>query len=312
MSQTMIVAIVQHAPVHLDLNGSLQKALGLIEKAAQHGAELVVFGECWLSGYPSWLDHCPEVALWNHQPMKDAFIQLYQNSVQVPGPEIGMIAEMAKRHSVSLVIGVNEVVASGIGNSTVYNSLLTIGSNGELLNHHRKLMPTFSEKLLYGIGDGNGLKAVQAGKARVGGLICWEHWMPLSRQALHNSGEQIHVAVWPEVHTYHQLASRHYAFEGRCFVVAAGQMFRAGDTPKSLTLPDHLAEDPDQMLLRGGSCVIGPDGGYIIEPTIGSEGILMAELDLTAALGEKMTLDTAGHYNRNDIFDFSINSKRPV
>jgi predicted amidohydrolase len=210
-----------------------------------------------------------------------------------------------------ICIGVNEIVKTGIGNGTIYNSLLFIDANGSIVNHHRKLMPTFTEKLLYGIGDGHGLKASETHLGRIGGLICWEHWMPLTRQAMHNSGEHIHIAVWPWVHDIHQLASRHYAFEGRCFVVAVGQIMRVKDFPGELKLHDHLKNEPGELILKGGSCIIAPDGSYVLGPQIGDEGIIIHEItDLERIYKERMTLDTSGHYNRNDIFNFGINNER--
>ena len=133
-----------------------------------------------------------------------------------------------------MVVGVSERVSAGPGRGTLYNSLLTIGPDGQLLNHHRKLVPTYTERMVWGNGDADGLQAVDTPAGRVSGLVCWEHWMPLARQALHDSGEDIHVAVWPTVHDRHQLASRQYAFEGRCFVLAAGSVMRASSLPPEL------------------------------------------------------------------------------
>ncbi|MFN2456354.1 MAG: carbon-nitrogen hydrolase family protein, partial [Pyrinomonadaceae bacterium] len=222
MSEQIVVGVVQASPVFMDLEASLTKATTLIGEAAGKGAKLVAFGETWLPGYPAWLDHCPEAALWNHEPTKEVFARLRQNSLVVSGREAKMLAEVAADFNLTLVIGINERVDSGPGNGTLYNSLLTFGSDGKLLNHHRKLVPTYTERLVWGQGDGAGLEAVDTPAGRVGGLICWEHWMPLARHALHVSGEQIHVAVWPKVDEMHQLACRHYAFEARCFVLAAG------------------------------------------------------------------------------------------
>ena len=171
-------------------------------------------------------------------------------------------------------------------------------------------MPTFTEKMVYGIGDGKDLEAGATKAGRIGGMICWEHWMPLTRQALHNSGEDIHIAVWPTVFERHQLASRHYAFEGRCFVVAAGQILKASDFPKELTLPDHLKENPDTLTLKGGSCIIGPEGEYITEPVFDKEALVVGEVDLNNLVRERMTLDVSGHYQRNDVFKFEVKGER--
>jgi predicted amidohydrolase len=311
MKNSIKIGIVQSGPEYLDIQKSMDKAISLIEEAVGKDAELVVFGETWLSGYPAWLDHCPEAALWNYEPTKEVFANMYWNSVVVPGEETKILCDLASTHHVVICLGVNEIVKTGIGNGTIYNSLLFIDANGEITNLHRKLMPTFTEKLLYGIGDGHGLKASDTHLGRVGGLICWEHWMPLTRQTMHNSGEHIHIAVWPWVHEMHQIASRHYAFEGRCFVVAVGQIMRVKEFPGELKLPEHWEDKPDELILKGGSCIVAPNGKFILEPQLEKEGVFIQEItDLEQIYKERMTLDTSGHYNRNDIFNFSVNNER--
>ena len=308
---TVSVAIIQASPVYYDLTASVEKAVTLIEQAAGQGAQLIALGETWLPGYPAWLDHCPGAALWNHPPTKDVFARLHANSVVVPGKETAIFSEVAQQLGVVIVIGVNERVDSGPGNGTIFNSLLTFDTKGEIVNHHRKLRPTYTERLVWGPGDGAGLQAVATAVGRVGGLVCWEHWMPLTRQALHHSGEQIHVAVWPTVKDMHQVASRHYAFEGRTFVLAAGSIMTARDLPDELEKPPELVDDPDQLVLRGGSAIIAPDGHYLAGPVFDEATILTAELDLTAIAREHMTLDVTGHYARDDVFEFKINRRRP-
>jgi len=306
MSAPISVAIIQHGPVFLDLEASVAKAVTLTEEAARKGARVVTFGETWLPGYPAWLDHCSDVALWDHTPSKEVFARLRQNSVAVSGNETQCLAQLAGDYKLTLVIGVNERVETGPGNGTLYNSLLTFTPDGKLANHHRKLVPTYTERLVWGQGDGGGLRSVPTPAGRVGGLICWEHWMPLARQALHDSGEAIHVAVWPTVHEMHQIASRHYAFEARCFVLAAGLIMRAKDLPTELRATPELAGNPDAFVLRGGSAIIGPDGKYVVEPVYEKEATITAELDLNAVDREKMTLDVSGHYSRPDIFNFQV------
>jgi len=306
MPDPVSVAIIQESPVFLDLAASMAKALTLAEKAARAGARVITFGETWLPGYPAWLDYCSDVALWDHAPAKEVFARLRQNSIVVPGKETHQLAQLAADRKVTLVIGVNERVETGPGNGTLYNSLLTFTADRGLTNHHRKLVPTYTERLVWGQGDGGGLESVETPFGRVGGLICWEHWMPLARQALHNAGEHIHVAVWPTVHEMHQIASRHYAFEARCFVLASGMVMRAKDLPAGLRAPPELGANPEAFLLRGGSAIIGPDGKYVVEPVYEQETIVTAELDLNAVDREKMTLDVSGHYSRPDIFTFDV------
>lgn len=309
MTASVRAAIVQVAPAYLDLQTSVERAVALASEAGNRGASLVVFGETWLAGYPAWLDHCPEVALWNNDAAKSVFARLRRNSIVVPGPETERLATAAREHAITIVIGAHERVDTGPGNGTLYNALLMFTPDGRLAQHHRKLVPTYTERLVWGAGDAAGLDAVSTPSGRVGGLICWEHWMPLARQAMHTSGEQIHAAVWPTVHDIHQLASRHYAFEGRCFVLAAGSIMRASDLPDEFARPPHFATS-ETLVLRGGSAVIGPDGAYLAGPVFDEETIVMAELDLEFLDREKMTLDVSGHYHRPDLFEVIMKKER--
>jgi predicted amidohydrolase len=303
-SKRVTVAIAQSAPVYLDKRASLAKALDLIQRAAKQGARLVAFGETWLAGYPAWLDVCPSAALWQNPSAKDVFAMLRNNSITVPGEEVNLLSEAARDLKIAIVIGVNERVDSGPGNGTLYNSLLTISDDGQLKNHHRKLVPTYTERLVWGNGDGRGLEAASTSVGRVGGLICWEHWMPLARMAMHNSGEHIHVAVWPTVHELHQLASRHYAFEGRCFVLAVGLMMPTEDLPRELQDGATFRAGNGQWIERGGSAIIGPDAQYVLDPVFDREELLVSDLDLAQIDREMMTFDVSGHYARPDLFRF--------
>lgn len=305
MQNPVRAAIVQARPVYLDLAASLAKAQALTQEAAQKGASLVAFGETWLTGYPTWLDNCTEIALWDHGPTKDLFARLRAESPTADGPAVARLAELAGDLAITLIMGMNERVAEGPGNGTLYNTLITFGPDGKVLNHHRKLVPTYTERMVWGPGDGVGLRAVQTPVGRVGGLVCWEHWMPAARQVLHADGEQIHLAAWPTVHELHQVASRHYAFEGRCFVLAAGLLMAPEDLPPELTLSEE-SRARGGWLVRGGSAIIGPDGRYLVEPVYDEERILLADLDLADADREKMTLDVTGHYSRPDIFELRV------
>lgn len=302
----VVVAAVQAAPIYMNLERSLARAVELIAEAARRRSQLVVFPESWLPGYPAWLDTCRDVARWDHPPMKRLYSQLMDNSVTVPGPVTEELGEAARRHNLTLVMGVHERVNTGAGRGTIYNSILTFGPTGELLNVHRKLVPTFNERLIWGAGDGRGLKTVETPVGKIGGLICWEHWMPHARQALHIGGEDIHVALWPSVKEMHQIASRHYAFEGRCFVVAAGSIMRRSDIPQELEMADNETGEENELILNGGSAVIGPDGQYVAGPAFGSEVIILARINLERIREESMVLDVTSHFNRPDIFDFRL------
>lgn len=299
------VAVVQ-AEVEPDLKRGMEKTTALAGEASAAGAQLIVFPETWLPGYPAWLDVCRDAALWNHEPAKAVFQRHAAESVDVAGNDGAALSRLAAKLGAVIVIGVVERITHGPGRGTLYNALLTYGVGGELLNHHRKLMPTYTERLIWGAGDATGLRAVDTPVARIGGLVCWEHWMPLARQALHDSGEDIHVAVWPTVHEMHQVASRHYAFEGRCYVLAAGSLMRASALPAELDPHPERVSGPESWVLRGGSAIVAPDGSYVTEPVFERETTIHAELDLGAVRREQMTLDVSGHYARRDCFDFKV------
>ena len=299
-SRVVRVAAVQAAPVFLDLPASLDRLEEWARRAAEQQARLIAFGETWLVGYPEWLDESPEAALWGHRGAQAVFQRLVENSVSVPGPAADRLGKLARELRATLVVGVHERAGR-----TLYNTQLTYGPDGSLARRHRKLMPTYHERLIWGQGDGAALAAVAVDGARVGSLICWEHWMPLTRQALHDSGEEIHVAGWPGVQEMHQVASRSYAFEGRCFVVAVGSILRMKDMPPALP-PRGAAGDPDGFLIRGGSAVIAPNGRYLAGPVYDEETIVVADCDLSEITREALTLDVSGHYSRPDVFEFRV------
>lgn len=319
------VAAVQAEPA-ATLAGALHRTRDLAAAAAARGASLVAFPETWIPGYPAWLDVCRDAALWDHAPVKAVFARMAENSVVVDGASGHALRAIARDVGATLVVGVTERVERGPGRGTLYNALLTIGPDGRLLNHHRKLVPTYTERLVWGPGDADGLRAVEVpmprvaaadapdgggdslepATCRVGGLVCWEHWMPLARQALHESGEDVHVAVWPTVHERHVLASRHYAFEGRCHVIAVGSLLRASSLPAELEAhPDRIG-GAESWILRGGSAIIGPDGSFEVEPVWDTEQLLVADLELQRGREESMTLDVTGHYHRAELFEFGV------
>lgn len=306
---TVRVAVAQ-AEVAPSLRAGVERASALIAEAAANGAQLVVFPETWLPGYPIWLDVSRDVALWDHPPVKAVFRRMAENSVVVPSDATAALAKAARDNVVSLVIGVSERVDVGAGQGTLYNSILTFGPDGALLNHHRKLMPTYTERMVWGAGDAAGLQSAGTPVGKIGALVCWEHWMPLARHAMHESGEDIHVALWPTVHEMHQVASRQYAFEGRCYVLAAGSMMRASALPAELEVHLSKVASRDQWVLRGGSAIIAPDGAYVAGPVYDEPTVLYADLDLGRLREERMTLDVTGHYHRPDVFSFAVTRAR--
>jgi predicted amidohydrolase len=303
MPTRIAVAQPEVAPT---LEAGLSKVVSLVEDAAANGAALAVFPETFLPGYPIWLDVCRDVALWDHSPVKHVYRRMADESVVVPSGATQTLAAAARAGSITLVIGVIERVTSGAGQGTLYNSILTFGPDGSLLNHHRKLVPTYTERMVWGQGDAAGLRAVDSPIGKVGALVCWEHWMPLARHAMHESGEDLHAALWPTAHEMHQVASRQYAFEGRCFVLASGSVMRASALPAELEPHPDKVPSSDHWVLRGGSAIIAPDGSYLAGPVYEQPTLLFADVDVGRVREERMTLDVTGHYHRPDVFAFSV------
>ena len=295
------VAAVQASPVFLDRNASIEKARRLIRDAGRGGAKLAVFPEAWVPGYPVWFDAAPGAALWDHQPTKEVYARLFANAVEVPSPAVAALAEAASEAGCAVIMGINEREGG-----TLYCTLVGIDADGRLVGKHRKLMPTHAERMVWGMGDGSTLTAFDFALGRIGGLLCWEHWMPLARHGMHVEGEQIHAALWPDVPPLHQLASRHYAFEGRCFVIAAGAVLRRGELPTDLALLAAIGGGAEDFILQGGSAIIGPDGEYLAGPMGPEEGILIADLDFALIPAARMTFDAVGHYSRPDVFSVTV------
>jgi nitrilase len=312
------VAIVQHAPVFLNLEASLEKADTLIQEAAGRGADVVVFPETWLPGYPVWLDYAPEAALWDHPPARALYRLLSENSVTIPGPHLDRLVGMARKAGACLVMGAHEHQGG-----TLYNTMILIDPDGDETRIHRKLMPTYTERLVWGRGDGSTLAVLPTEYGNLGGLICWEHWMPLARAAMHAQFETLHVAQWPWVRELHQVASRHYAFEGQCYVAAAGCVLSRREVLEgfqSLGKPDGaalelLATMPGEdgnLLLQGGSAVMAPDSSYVAGPVLDEPCILYAEVEPARIINGHLVLDTDGHYARPDIFQLVVNDEPQV
>ena len=299
-------AAVQHAPVFLDRDATIDKGVALIGEAAAAGAALVAFPETWVPCYPLWVFGGTG---WEDPRGKEAYARLLENSVLVGSEATDRLCRAARQNGVYVVMGVNELEPGSRG--TIYNSLVTISPDGEILGVHRKLVPTHAERIVWAAGDGSTLHVYDTDLGRLGGLICWEHWMPLTRFAMHAKGEQIHVAVWPEAPEIHHLASRHYAFEGRCFVICAGSYLTADMVPEELLEAARGGQigDDASVLLPGGSGIIGPDGSWVAGPVGDEETIVYGDMDLDRIAQEFGTLDAAGHYNRPDVFQLTVDAR---
>lgn len=307
------IALIQHPPVFLNLSESLKEACRLIGEAASAGAEIIVFPETWLPGYPVWIDSAPGSSLWGSSAAKAIFRCLYNNSVEIPGPQTDILLKKAKETGTVLMIGVNEKCGG-----TLYNSLLIFGNSGQDLVIHRKLVPTYTERLIWGRGDGSTLYILPSELGNIGGLICWEHWMPHARAVMHSLNEVIHLAQWPSVHELHQIASRQYAFEGACFVLASGTVMSKGNVLEGYRsssdfetageeLLMSIEGDDSKLLLTGGSCIIAPDASYVVEPVFNQPGIVYGDIALKQVAEARQYLDTNGHYSRPDIFTLKVN-----
>jgi len=315
MSQKDIsIALVQQQPVYLNLKASIEKACTLINEAAQ-SANLIVFPETWLPGYPVWPDFAPNAGLWNHPPAKTLYRLLAENSIRQNSAQLKILQDVIAKKSARVVMGAHEK-----DGSTLYNSIFYFDTDGSY-SIHRKLMPTYTERLIWGMGDGSTLNTMQTEWGTVGGLICWEHWMPMARAAMHAKNESVHIAQWPYVKELHQLCSRHYAFEGQCFVAACGGILSKGDIIdglESLNLPEKdqnafeliasIPVEQDELILKGGSALIAPDSSYVSEPVYGEAGIFYAKADLNLIREGNLFMDSDGHYARPDVFSLQVNT----
>ncbi len=301
MRAPVTAACVQVEPAIFDRAATIDRVAARTAEAAGAGATLVVFPETFIPAYPSsvW---AKALAGWGEPGAKEAFALLHRESLELPGPDADRLAAIAREHGVWLAIGVNEVDPARPG--TLYNSLLYYSPEGELALHHRKLVPTNHERLVWGPGDGRGLRAIETPIGRLGGLICWENYMPLARFSLYESGIEIYIASTADDGDSWQATLQHIALESRSFVVAPSHFQRAGSYPDDFPLAS-LLEGRD-ILGRGGSAILGPDGSYLAGPLYDEEGILYAELDPDLLLQSRQRFDAAGHYHRPDVLTLTV------
>ena len=310
------IAFVQQPPVYLNLEASVELAISYINKISKDDTDLIIFPESWLPGYPVWLDYAPEAGLWDHPPAKALYRLLVENAVVFGDELFQKLQKAVERSGAEVVIGVHEK-----DGGTLYNTMVFFNGDGSY-HIHRKLMPTYTERLIWGMGDGSTLASLNTDYGTLGGLICWEHWMPLARTAMHAKNETIHVAQWPYVKELHQLCSRHYAFEGQCFVAASGGMLSkqemldgiqslnlSPEDKPALDLVESIPVDADELVLKGGSALIAPDSTYVTEPLYDKRDIIYAEADLTLIDEGHLFLDTDGHYARPDIFNLEVDTR---
>ncbi len=299
--QKLVAAAVQATPVFLDRDATVEKSEKLIHEASTNGAKLVVFPETFVPTYPDWVWRAPA---WDG-PSEELYGLLLDNAVEVPSRATDAIGKSAKRAKAYVAIGVNERDPNG---ATLYNTLLTFGSDGRLLGRHRKLMPTGGERLVWGMGDGSTLDVHDTPFGRVGGLICWENYMPLARYAMYAKGIDIWLApTWDQGDEWVSTL-RHIAKEGRVFVIGVATVMRGSDIPSDVPGRD-LWGGEDDWCNHGYTTIVGPHGDLLAGPLVDEEGILYAELDPTAARRSRHEFDPVGHYSRPDVFRLSVDEE---
>ena len=307
--QHIKVAVVQAAPVLFDREATVEKACGLIEQVADQGAQLILFPEAFIPAYPRGLAFGTVVG--SRSPVGRRVWQRYwENTVEVPGPTTLKLGEAAKKANAYLAIGVIERDAAR-STGTVYCTLLYFGPDGRLLGKHQKLKPTGGERLIWGEGDGSTLTVIQTEIGNIGGLICWENYMPLARMAMYDKGVELYLAPTADARDTWQATLRHIACEGRCFVLGCNQYMTKEMYPDDLKALKELDEQPE-IMCRGGSAIISPLGKVMAGPLYEQEGILFADLDLGAIARGKFDFDVVGHYARPDVFQLTVNEKPSI
>lgn len=305
-SNPLRVAIAQIAPVWLDREKTIDKVIDAIGRAAADEARLVAFGEALVPGYPFWIERT-DGARFESDLQKDLFARYASEACVIERGDLDRVCAEAREHDIAVYLGTIERDPTARGHS-LYCTMVYIDPNGRIRSAHRKLMPTYEERLAWSPGDGNGLRTHALDAFRVGGLNCWENWLPLARASLYGQGEDLHVAIWPGNERNTRDISRFIAREGRCYVLSVSGIMRREDVPDDL--PDEVIEGADDWMANGGSCLVAPDGKFLIEPIVEQEIVTTADIDLNAVLRERQSLDVAGHYARPDVLKLSVNRQR--
>ena len=292
-------SVIQAAPVPFDRERSLEKVRSLAADAAREGAQLIVFPEAFVSGYPKGLDFGARVGSRTPEGRED-FRRYFDSAVDIPGPAVEFIGKVARENRVHLVIGVIER-----DGGTLYCTVLFFAPDGSYLGKHRKLMPTAMERLIWGFGDGSTLPVFDTPLGRLGAVICWENYMPLMRTAMYAKGVQLYCAPTADDRDTWPPSMQHIALEGRCFVLSAGQFTRREDYPENYAAIQ--GNDPKTVIARGASCIVSPSGKFLAGPNFEGEAILTADLDLADVVRGKFDFDVTGHYARPDVFRLLVN-----
>ncbi len=308
MQNILTIGLAQISPIWLNKELTREKIRNYIEKAGSKDCDLVVFGEGLLPGYPFWLGLTHGTA-FNSKMQKEIHAHYVRNSIQIEAGELDIICEAAKLNKVAAYVGIIER-AKNRGGHSLYCSLVYISKQGEILSVHRKLQPTYEERLAWSHGDGHGLQVHPLKEFTVGGLNCWENWLPLARASLYGQGEDLHVAVWPGSVRNTEDITRFIAKEARSFVVSVGALMSVKDFPADTPYRNEIIRDAVDPLTDGGSCIAGPDGEWILAPVVNKEGLFTASIDFNRVLEERQNLDVAGHYSRPDVTRLILNRER--
>ena len=302
------ICMAQISPVWLDKERTTDKIKSYISDAGKQKCELVVFGEALLPGYPFWLG-LTDGAAWDSSVQKELHSHYMQNAIQPESGDLDDICKLAAEYKTAIYLGTIER-AENRGGHSLYCSLIYINIEGKIKSVHRKLQPTYDERLTWSPGDGHGLVTHKLKEFTVGGLNCWENWMPLPRAAMYAQGENLHIAVWPGSKRNTEDITRFIAKESRSFVVSVGALMRKSDFPSGTPHLDKILSKAPDFLTDGGSCIAGPDGEWLIEPQVGEEGLYTGTVDLNRVYEERQNFDPSGHYSRPDITQLSVNRER--
>jgi len=308
MEEILKVGLVQMAPVWLDKLKTIDKIKGYLQQGANENCDLLVFGEAILPGYPYWLSFTGGAA-FNSQIQKEIHAHYIRESVNIEDGDLKGICELAKINQIAIYLGTIER-AQNRGAHSLYCTLIFIDKNGIICSTHRKLQPTYEERLAWSPGDGNGLTVHRMGEFKLGGLNCWENWMPLARTALYAQGENVHIAVWPGSIRNTIDTAPFIAKESRSFSIAVSGLFSKKDIPSTTPHYDLMMESMPEVMSDGGSGIAAPDGTWIIEPIIKEEKLISAELDINRIYEERQNFDPSGHYSRPDVTQLVLNKKR--
>lgn len=307
-SELLNIGLAQIAPVWLDRKHTLAKILDYVTKASKQGCQLVAFGEALLPGYPFWLE-LTDGARFNSQVQKEIHAHYMDQAVQIEAGHLNALCETAARYEISVVLGCIER-AEDRGGHSLYCSLVYVNQEGKIGSVHRKLMPTYEERLTWSVGDGFGLRVHPIGAFTVGSLNCWENWMPLVRTALYAQGENLHVAIWPGNFRNTFDITKFIAKESRSYVISVSGFMQKMDFPPETPNLKMIIDDCPDILANGGSCLAGPDGEWLIEPVIDQEVLITATIDHRRVREERQNFDPSGHYSRPDVTQLIVNRQR--